>query len=254
MFVSISIDAGGAADGSGHTSPQLDSKGSIIADLVAQTNQFRMAASWAVSASTLTPAMQKLVDGPVGHELALLSDATLAKAEFSRSDIMQTVVRPLQLAADAGIEISTLAVPHGWQPKHVDLLTKYGVTMIRTPHVFSSQTTTGLRAVCHGLWQVPVSASLQNGRWMANLGQWRYMRRAIDGAVQQGGWCHLRIDAGSIARGDVANGLRTVGRMLQYLHQLRSSGHIAVETLRDAAVRLAPKRNVTSAHSILHAA
>jgi hypothetical protein len=198
--------------------------------------------------------MQQVAGSPVGYELALLFDPTLAKAEFSRSDIMQTVVRPLQSAADAGIAISTLALPHGWQPKHVDLLTKYGVTIIRTPHVFSSQTTTGLRAVCHGLWQVPVSASLQNGRWMANLGQWRTMRRAIDGAVQQKGWCHLRIDAGSIARGDVASGLRTVGRMLQYLHQLRTSGHIAVETLRDAAVRLAPKRNITSAHSILHAA
>jgi hypothetical protein len=253
-FVSISIDADSPPDSSNHASWQGNPVRSIIAELVAQSNQMRMPATWAFSASTITPSMQQLVDGPLGHELALLSDPKLAKAEFSRSDIMQTVVRPMQSAADAGIAISTLAVPHAWQPRHVDLLTKYGLTVIRTPYVFSSQTTTGIRAVCHGLWQVPVSAGLQNGRWMANLGQWRYMRRAVDCAVQQGGWCHLRIDAASIAHGDVASGLRSVGRLLHHLHQLRSGGHIVVETLCGAAVRLAPRRNVTSAHSILHAA
>ncbi len=200
------------------------------------------------------PDVRRIADSPIGHELALLSEAKLAKAELSRGDIMQSVVHPLQVAGELGHDVTTLAVSQAWQPRHFDLLTKYGVTVIRTPHVFSSQTTTGIRAVCHGLWQVPVSVSLQSSGWIANLGQWRNVRRAIDYAVCHGGWCHLRIDAASIARGDAGNGLRTVARLLQHLYQLRSVGQISVETLRDAAVRLSPKRSAAPAGSILRAA
>jgi len=253
-FVSISIDVdAGSSTADIAASNQTDAIHSVIGELTAHANQSRIPATWAFSPAT-TPAIRQIANSPVGHEMALLADVALAKPELSRSDIMQAVVRPLQSAAEEGMTISTLAVPFAWQPRHFDLMTKYGLTVIRTPHVFSSHTTTGIRAICHGLWQVPVSAILQNSGWMASIGQWRCMRRAIDQAVQHGLWCHLRIDAASIARGDAGAGLRAVARLFQHLHQLRSTGQISTETLRNAATRLAPKRNALSAQSILRAA
>ncbi len=255
-FVSFSIDVDASPTGSDHgsaLSEQMVAVESVTRQLIAHTDQSRTPATWAFSSFAM-PAVHKIVDSPIGHELALLPDAKLAKAELSRSDIMQSVVQPLQVAEELGHNVTTLAVSQAWQPRHFDMLTKYGVTVIRTPHVFSSQTTTGIRAVCHGLWQVPVSASLQSSGWIANLGQWRYVRRAIDFAVCDGGWCHLRIDAASIARGDVGGGLRMVARVLQYIHPLRLAGQISVETLRSAAVRFSPKRSAAPAGSILRAA
>lgn len=252
-FVSISIDADAVLTEMNKMASPAESTRAVVSEIMARIEQARMPATWAYC-DPATPAARKIAESATGHELALLSKAALASAEYSRSDIMQTIVRPLQTATEAGLSISTLTVPFAWQPKHIDLLTKYGLTVIRTPHVFSSETTTGIRAVCHGLWQVPVSAVVQNSHWMANLGQWRHVRRAIDQAVLQGGWCHLRIDAASIARGDSNAGLRCVGRMLQHLHTLRSAGQISVETLREAAVRLAPKRSLPAANSILRAA
>ncbi|HTQ37908.1 MAG TPA: hypothetical protein VMJ32_02710 [Pirellulales bacterium] len=252
-FVSISIDADAISPNSDGSPQQSDAVQSVIAELLSRCSQQQMPTTWAFRNPSATAA-RRITDSGPGHELALLSEATLAKADLSRGDVMQAVVRPLQAAAEAGQSITTLAVPYAWQPQHIDLLTKYGLTVIRTPHVFSSHTTTGIRAVCYGLWQVPVSAVLHNSRWMANFGQWRCMRRAIDQTVLQGGWCHLRIDAASIARGDAACGLRTVGRLFQYLYQLRTGGQIVLETLRGTATRLAPKRAVAAAQSILRAA
>jgi hypothetical protein len=254
-FVSISIDVdAGSSTADIVSSNKADAIHSVIEELTTQANQSRIPTTWAFCAPAAMPAIRQIASSPVGHELALLADVALAKSELSRSDIMQAVVHPLQSAADEGMTISTLALPYAWQPRHFDLMTKYGLTVIRTPHVFSSQTTTGIRAICHGLWQVPVSAILQNSGWMASIGQWRCMRRAIDQAVQHGQWCHLRIDAASIARGDAGAGLRAVARLFQHLHQLRSAGQISMETLHDAATRLAPKRNALSAQSILRAA
>ncbi|HEY2880812.1 MAG TPA: hypothetical protein VGJ15_00210 [Pirellulales bacterium] len=243
-FASLSIDADSGAAGAKV----------VIAELLDRLQQLRIAASWALTDFAVAPMMQRNAECAMGHEVALLSDAALAKADLSRTDIMQCVVRPLQLAADGGINISTLAVGYAWQPRHIDLLTKYGLTMIRTPHVFSSRTTTGVRAICYGLWHVPVSASMKGGGWMANLSQWRIARRAVDRAIQDGGWCHLRIDLASLATGDAICGMRTIDRLLRHLVQLRSTGHIALETLRDTAARLTPRRSVAAAHSILHAA
>jgi len=252
-FVSISIDADVVSAEMDKGAPSAGAVRAVASEIMSRIEQARMPATWAYY-DPASSAARKIVESAAGHELALLSKSALANAEYSRSDIMQTIVRPLQLATEAGLSISTLTVPFAWQPRHIDLLTKYGLTVIRTPHVFSSETTTGIRAVCHGLWQVPVSAVVQNSHWMANLGQWRHVRRAIDQAVLVGGWCHLRIDAASIARGDSNAGLRCIGRMLQHLHALRNAGQISVETLRQAAVRLAPKRSVPAANSILRAA
>jgi hypothetical protein len=252
-FVSISIDA----ETTPYTSSAAKSPAaaqSVVAELFDRFNQLRIAGSWAICQPATTPLLQQIVGSPLGHETALLADPALAKSDLSRTDLMQAVVHPLQSAAEAGLSISTLAVGHSWQPRHIDLLTKYGLTLIRTPHVFSSQTTTGIRAVCYGLWHVPVSATLKGGGWMANLAQWRFARKTVERAILHGGWCHLRIDAASLATGDTICGLRTVDRLLRHLVQLRAAGHITVETLRDTATRLTPKRNSTAAHSILHAA
>jgi hypothetical protein len=239
-FVSVSVDDG---------APEA-----MMSELIGRCNQHQISATWAVRDVAGSALLARLASSLVSHEMALLADPSVTGEEISRSDLLNYVARPLQLAAAKNISISTLAIAAAWQPRHIDLLTKYGITLIRTPHVFSSHTTTGVRAICYGLWQVPVAATLYGGGWMANLSQWRFARRVVERSILRGGWCHVRIDTKGLATGDVVCGLRTVDRLLRHLQQLQSAGHIAVETLRDTAARLTPKRSVAGAQSILRAA
>jgi hypothetical protein len=239
-FVSVSID--------------IDGPDSIGNELIARCDRRKLPITWAARNLASTSLLRAVSSSQVSHEVALLTDSALIKGETTRSELLAQVAQPLQLAAARDVNISTLAIAEACQPQHIDLLTKYGVTVIRTPHVFSSHTTTGIRAICYGLWQVPVSATLHGGGWVANLSQWRFARKTIERAILRGGWCHLRIDVARLAAGDTACGLRTVDRLLGHLQQLQSAGHIQVETLRDTAARLAPKRSAAAAQSILRAA
>ncbi|HZZ28420.1 MAG TPA: hypothetical protein VFE46_10500 [Pirellulales bacterium] len=239
-FVSVSFDA--------------DAPESFIHELVAACNRHNIPASWAVPDGSIGRQISLLAASSLPHEVAVLADASVTHSDITRTELLNRVARPLQLAAGEGIKISTLAVSDAWQPRHVDLLTKYGVTVIRTPHVFSSRTTTGVRAVCYGLWQVPVSATLQSGGWMSTFSQGRVVKRTVERAMLHGGWCHLRIDVASFAASDVAAGRYAIVRLLGQLQQLQLAGHIAVETLRDTVIRLTPKRSAAAAQSILRAA
>ncbi len=95
-FVSISIDIDASPSNSGKSSAsseQMAAVESVIGQLIAHIDQSRMPATWAVSSFAM-PAISKIVHSPNGHEIALFNDAKLAKAELSRSDVMQSVVQP----------------------------------------------------------------------------------------------------------------------------------------------------------------
>ena len=101
---------------------------------------------------------------------------------------------------------------------------------------------------------MPLAVDLRGGGWMANHSQLRLARRAVGLAMRDAGFCHLRVDAVALAKGDVACSLRTVDRLLRDLAQIRDAGQIVIETLQGTAARLAPKRVLPAARSILRAA
>jgi hypothetical protein len=95
--------------------------------------------------------------------------------------------------------------------------------------------------------------SFSSGGWLGNRLQLARLTRAVNRTAARGGLCHLRIDAASLASGDVPRSLRTVERFLRHLVRSCQQHRITVETLRGTAQRLLPKRS-TAAQSILRAA
>jgi hypothetical protein len=238
-FVSLSVDVG-------------DGRPPAMADLLAQFNRHNVAATWTVCDPAKTPLVAAILGSRAPHEVGLLVGPTEGLDRgLSRNQFFVSVIGRLQTAAKKQIPISSVGVSNHWQPQHLDLLTKYGVSIVRAPQARGNAM---LRPLAYGLWQLPAAASLVGGGWMAGQTQTTRALRAIGQVAAQGGSCHLQIDAQSLAQGDAGTMLRLVDRLLAQLVQMRASGAIAIETLREAAGRLQPKRTQVPARSILRAA
>ncbi|HEY2760495.1 MAG TPA: hypothetical protein VGI75_07120 [Pirellulales bacterium] len=264
--LSISVDADLMGHGAAGAKGRTAAAESVLRELIDQFQRHRLPASWAFSEPAATGLARKLGEAP-GHEIALAADADVAPIDRSRGAFVRSVVDPLRRAATNGIVISSLVLVGGWQPRHLDVLTKYGIRAVRSdrlihsPNIRSSGVLAGYGArgegvqiVCYGLWHVATTFTLQGGGWMANHAQMRLARRAIDRTILQGGICHCRIDAASLARSDSAVGLRHIDRFLREMAQLRTGGRLDVRTLRSVADLLAPKRTNSAARSILRVA
>lgn len=243
VSISIDVDSASPAD---HDRTQ-----SLCIELLDRFNKRGVAASWALANPVHGALSREINPGRPDHEVALLA-AEKPHSPESRAQIVERVVRPIKRAAAAGIFISSLGAVGRWRPQHVDLLAKHGITVIRGPSRHGSAAR--IEPVCYAMWQVPVAVDIRGGGWMANHAQLRLARRAVGLTMRDGGFCHLRIDAAALAKGDAACSLRTVDRLLRDLIQIRDAGQIVIETLRDTAVRLAPKRILPAARSILRAA
>jgi hypothetical protein len=244
VSVSIDVDSASSAD--------HDRMHSVCVELLDRFNKRGVAASWVLENPTGGPLIRQLGASRPRHEIALLAASEQPLGTETRGHFLQRIVRPIKQSAAAGIFISSIGLVGRWRPKHVDLLAKHGISVIRG----SSRQASGQRIepICYAVWHVPLAVDLRGGGWVSNHAQLRLARRALGLAMRESGFCHLRIDVAAIARGDLACSLRTVDRLLRDLAQIRDAGQIAIETLQGTAARLAPKRLLPAAQSILRAA
>ncbi len=209
--VSISIDADG---GSSASARAADEASYLVVELLDRFQQHRFSGTWVFSDPAGTPlAARRITCNMPQQEVALLATLPATGAEISRGDVVRTIVRRLQLAAAAGISVTSLALTGCWHSRNIDLLTKHGITIVRThgpaadlidsacPGI-SKLDAVGAHAICHGLWHVPVAATLRGGGWLANRIQSVRVLRSINRTAARGGMCHVRIDAAAIAAGD----------------------------------------------------
>jgi hypothetical protein len=251
-MVSVSVDIGAASDDVAGVRAGHDEIRSVCIELLDRFNKRQIAASWALASLANAALNRQIVAGRPGHEIALLAASQTPSDAQSRGDVVRRIVRPIQQAVATGIAVSSIALVDGPPPRHVDLLAKHGITMIRS--AWRRHSSDRIEHVCYGMWHVPVAADVRGGGWVANQAQLRLARGTIGAAMRGGGFCHLRIDAVALAQGNVACSLRTVDRLLRDLAQVRDAGQIVIETLRETAQRLAPRRTVPAARSILRAA
>jgi hypothetical protein len=250
--ISISVDIGLASDDVFGAGASHDDIQSVCIELLDRFNKRQIAASWALASLATAVLTRQILQARPGHEIALLAGSQTSSGSQSRGEIVQRIVRPIQQAAESGVAVSSIAFVGGWRRRHVDLLAKRGITMVRgTSRQHAGQR---IEPVCYGMWYVPVAVDIRGGGWVANHAQLRLARRAIGLTMRDNGLCHLRIDVAALAKGDVACSLRTFDRLLRDLAQVRDAGQIAIETLRDTAARLAPRRILPAARSILRAA
>src|SRR5262245_35341249 len=119
--VSISIDVEtGWKDGSPCATPGFrDLIESTAGELIDRFNKHRIAASWTFRNPGNCAIAAALFKSSSHHEVALSADEVASRSDSSRSDLMRSVVRPLQSALDAGMTISTLASTTDWRPRHI---------------------------------------------------------------------------------------------------------------------------------------
>jgi hypothetical protein len=252
--ISISVDCGSAQ------------ARAAFHEILSRFNHHRVAATWSIADPANCIDISTITRSSPGHELALLAPETDSAESLTRAAFVSQIVRPLQSAVKANIPISTLAMTSDWRAQHLDLLTKYGIKMIRCQSVVGSAERQMRRPslaiwqpdrprqICFGLWHSPISATLRGGGWMTQHADLRLATRSINQAIQTGAFCHLRIDADALAKSDRAASLKAVEHILQYLSTLRAAGHATIRTLRETVVFLQPRRAVSPAHSILRAA
>src|SRR4051795_6045944 len=128
--VSISVDVGqtGTPGAGGAKTGE-----SLLLAVLARFENSESPATWAFVDPIGAPAVARIASSAQRHEIAILADGARAvDSQHPRSEFMRHVIRPLQLAAKAARPISTLALRQPWQPRHVDLLIKYGITMVRS--------------------------------------------------------------------------------------------------------------------------
>jgi hypothetical protein len=224
----------------------------VCVQLLERFNKRGIAATWVIENPFGGTVIRQITASRPAHEVAILAMPEQSLAANPRAQVVERVVRPIKQAAAAGVSISSIGVGGRWRMQHVDLLAKHGISVVRG----SSRQALRQRIepICYGMWHVPVAVDIRGGGWMANHAQLRLARRVLGLTMRDGGFCHLRIDVAALVKGDAACSLRSVDRLLRDLAQIRDAGQIVIETLQGTAARLAPKRILPAARSILRAA
>jgi hypothetical protein len=213
--------------------------------------------TWAVSDPAYSAATPSIQRSAVNHELAILGDASWLGPMAGRTRFARELARRVSHARDAGIPVTTLVPRVASIERHIDLVVKQRIAAVsgyaqeydwssgrgsrRTP-----------RALHYGVWELPVSGGFPTGKhWLFPSGwlTWRQIRRAaIDAATY-----HLAIDAPSLLE-EGERSLQTVAWLARRVAMLRTRGMLDVETLGEAAARLADVPTVSPQQSILRRA
>ncbi len=251
--VSISIDVETIAQPAASSSKTGDAQ---TIELLNRFNDAAIPATWAFTDPASAKAAAEVASSTVGHEISLLADSSrVANSAHPRKQFKQAVIRPIQLAAEKKRRVSTLSTRQPWMPQCIDLLTKYGVTVVRSPQISADGCNVGgVESICFGLVHVFAHATVAGGGWISNRSQSGAAIRAINEAAATGGVCHVRIDMAAIGKWDSASAWQSVDRLLEHVGDLKSGGRIQIETLQQMAARLQRKRSGVPARSILRAA
>ena len=213
--------------------------------------------TWAVSDPAYSAAAPAILRSAVNHELAILGDASWLGPMAGRTRFARELARRVSHARDAGIPVTTLVPRVAPVERHIDLVVKQRIVAVSGfKQAYSAakgrRSRLTPRALHYGVWELPVSGGVPTGKhWLFPSGwfTWRQIRRAaIDSATY-----HLAIDGPSLLD-EGEHGVHTVARLVRRVALLRMRGLLCVETLGEAAARLADVPTVSPQQSILRRA
>lgn len=214
-------------------------------------------ATWAVADPAHSAATGRLLAAGVGHELAVLGDASWMGREAGRGRFAKELARRVLGSRAAGISVTSLVPRDVEIGDHVDLLVKYGVTAVRGGFESTGRGRRGQpRSLHFGLWEVPSSMQLP-GR-----SAWSFGVTALSGVVARRGIrrsghrrrvFHLVVNAWRLATSS-GRERQVLERTLCVARQARDQHTLRLDTLADVAARLSCVPRVAPARSILRSA
>jgi hypothetical protein len=232
--LSISVDL--EPDHVGSSVSEQRALDEVSLSLVELFARHRLPATWSV-ADPAVSAIRPRIEAPhVGHELAILGDASWVGGAAGRSRFARELVRRVMHARSEGLEVATLALRVELPLEHADLAIKEGILAIRQPLNSSER---AVQKVRFGLWGFSAHAALPGtSRWLPGGGGLRAAKLAIDRAIADRVQTHLALDAAVLAeRG--SSSLRIVERVLAHAARRRDASLLQVLTLGAIARRLA---------------
>jgi hypothetical protein len=214
-----------------------------VAGVIRRVRGFQIAATWAVPLGTNLAQLADLV-GVASNELAWLADASWAGRNVGRGRFAVALAERSAAALEADLSVSTLVLDT-LAPTHLDVAAKYGIRAVVHENAGRSAQPHVLR---YGVWNVAPTARVDGGgSWWTN--QARRAVADVDRAIGGGNVCHVHANL------DRVEALAVLERILAHVQRRRVEGRLRIETVAQAAARLArPKVAARPAHSILRAA
>jgi hypothetical protein len=245
LVISVDLELAAHA-GSLEQQRKLELVTSHLTDLL--TRQ-QMPATFAVADPRHSAASEAILASRVGHEVAILGDASWVGRGAGRERFARELERRIHSARSAGMQISSLLLRQVELAENFDLLVKHQITAIRPGASRDADQPELLR---FGMWQMPVHLRLpRKAGWFAS--NVSVAKRGLASAVKNAGVFHLAIDAGQLAEGDTAK-LSEVERILAQAAELRSSEQLEILSLQQLADRLDRPSDSAPLRSILRAA
>jgi len=226
---------------------------SVARHLIGLMDSHRLPTTWAVSDPAHSAATPLILRSAVDHELAILGDTYWLGPTAGRTRFARELARRVLQARAAGVEVATLVPRVATVERHIDLMVKHRISAIAgvaAPQ--SGRQVPPPRAVHYGVWELPFTGNFPTkSSWLSSGGwsMWRRIRRAARDAAT----FHLLIDAPAITQ-EGRRAEKTVARLVRRIALLRDRGLVQVETMRDAASRLATVPAPAPQHSILRRA
>jgi hypothetical protein len=237
-----------------HSAQRHGGLANVTRQLIDTMDTHRVPATWAVSDPAHSAATPQILRSAVEHELAILGDANWIGPLAGRTRFARELSRRVAQARSAGIDVHALVPRVASIEPNIDLVVKQHITAVAgvAPPSHAVKHVAAPRALHYGVWELPIASKLpQPATWFSNGGwsTWRRIRRAARDAATY----HLVVDAPSICA-EGRRALNTVAWLMRRVANLRDRGLVRVETLHQAAARLAAVPATKPQQSILRRA
>lgn len=210
---------------------------------------YQLPATFAVADPLHSAATELVTSSDLGHELAVLGDASWIGRGAGRERFGRELDRRFHSAQAAGLTVTSLVLRNVELAENLDLLQPHPITAVRSAAASAMAQPQLLRS---GVWQMPVTYALPaKARWFYRPA--RVARRWLDRAARSGSIMHLSIDAGRLVETQPCR-LRDVESVLSHAARLCESGKLEVQTLAGLSRQLARPADTVALHSILRAA
>lgn len=215
-FISFSVDAtaGGAANS--------------VSDLLTLLDERGLPTTFGFDLASQSGLAKEVHDRITGHEVALVAGPSWTGPQVDRTRFAQELIRRISAADEAGFNVTTLLLKAGELSRHLDLLVKHRISVVRG--VPARTLTPGLRFYPHlsrfGVWRSPEPVVYPGtGRWWLG-GDLVQVGRLVREAVRQRGILHL-----AIAPSDAMGNRKHITKLFDLCRSLVEEAEVGVATL-----------------------
>ncbi len=167
-----------------HSQQRQQTLANLTTQLLALLDDLNLPASFAVADPHYSAATDAILAANTTHELAVLADATWAGRGCGRQRFARELARRFGTARAVGLPVSTLALRQVALGEHVDLLSKTGITALRSEEP----------CVTCDVWQAPPATLLpRRAGWWLESGEGAAKRAMLD-ALRERETAHWLID------------------------------------------------------------